>query len=123
MARTILVADDHEDIRALVCMTLEAEDVRILEAGSGEQAVAVASDQQPDLVLLDVSMPGGIDGVEACRRLRADPRTAGAKVIMLTAAARDQDRQRALEAGANGYFVKPFSPLDLLNRIYSEFGR
>lgn len=119
---TILIADDHADIRLLVRMTLLNDHFELLEARSGEEVLDLARNCPPSVVLLDISMPGGIDGVETCRRLRAEPATATTKVIMLTAAGQDADRARANHAGADGYFVKPFSPVQLLDAIYDALG-
>jgi DNA-binding response OmpR family regulator len=110
---TVLIADDEPYIRALVRATLEDERLRILEAEDGVAAVALADAEPPDLVLLDVHMPG-LDGFEVCRRLRSDPRFAGTKIVMVTAAAQAADEARGLAAGANQYLTKPFSPVRLL---------
>lgn len=116
----ILIADDQDDIRALVRITLGEDDFAIIEAASGEDALALARAAQPDIILLDVWMPPGIDGFEVCRQLRQASPEKLPKIIMLTAAGREQDRRRATEVGADGYFVKPFSPLALLDRVYQE---
>lgn len=109
---TVLVADDEATIVELVRFTLEDDRVRVLEAADGHGALAVARAARPDLVLLDVRMPG-IDGVEVCRRLRREPGLEHTRIVMLTAAAQAADRQRALRAGADDYLTKPFSPLAL----------
>ena len=85
-------------------------------AGNGEEAVALAREQRPTLILLDVRMPR-MSGVEACRALRADPATAGATIVMLTAMGQDEDIQFGYEAGADDYFLKPFKPSELLERV------
>jgi CheY-like chemotaxis protein len=113
---TILIADDEPHITTLVRVTLEDERVRVLEAGSGEEALDLVDSVRPDLLLLDVNMPG-IDGLEVCRRLRADPRHADTKIVMLTAAAQAADRARGREAGADEYLTKPFSPIRLLSVV------
>jgi len=115
--KTILIVDDRPEVRELVATTLEIEDYRILEAGNGQEAVAVARREVPDLILMDVMMPGDIDGLEATRSLKQDPRTAGCVILMLTAKGQVYDRQAGKDAGADGYFVKPFSPLELLRKV------
>ncbi len=113
---TILIADDEPHITALVRVTLEDDRVRIVEASTGEEALDLLETVQPDVVLLDVNMPG-IDGFEVCRRLRADPRYAETKVVMLTAAAQAADRARGRAVGADEYLTKPFSPIRLLSVV------
>ena len=112
----ILIADDESSVTELVRMTLEDEHVRVVVAADGVTAVALASEILPSLILLDVNMPGW-DGIEVCRRLRADGRFAATPIVMLTAAARAEDVRRGLEAGATEYLTKPFSPVRLLTRV------
>jgi DNA-binding response OmpR family regulator len=100
----------------LVRVTLEDERVRVIAAGDGVTALALAGEIHPDLVLLDVNMPG-YDGVEVCRRLRGDARFERTPIVMLTAAARPEDVRRGLEAGATEYLTKPFSPVRLLTLV------
>jgi CheY-like chemotaxis protein len=108
----LLVADDEPSIRALVRVTLELDGHTILEASDGIEALASARGEHPRLVLLDIMMPG-LDGLQVCRTLKADPSTADIVVIMLTAQAQQRDRDRGVAAGADDYVTKPFSPLDL----------
>jgi len=116
--KKILIVDDHADIRRLIRMTLEFEDYDIREAADGEAALEMAREHQPDLVLLDVMMPGEINGLEVCRRLRAvEGAGAGLRVIMLSARGQASDREAGLHAGADTYLVKPFSPLQLISCI------
>lgn len=116
--KKILIVDDHADIRRLIRMTLEFEDYDVREAADGEAALAQARDFQPDLVLLDVMMPGAINGLDVCRRLRAERAAAeGPRVIMLSARGQASDREAGLQAGADTYLVKPFSPLQLISCI------
>jgi diguanylate cyclase (GGDEF)-like protein len=119
---TILVVDDDPDIARFVeiNMRLEGFDVRI--ARDGEEALAAVADELPDLVLLDVMMPR-IDGVEVCRRLRADPATAHLPVIMLTAKSLSADKVVGLTAGADDYLIKPFDTLELVARVRSTLRR
>ena len=118
--RKLMIADDEEGVRSLVRMTLEADSYEIYEARDADETLAVARDRQPDLVFLDVMMPG-ISGFEVCRTLKTDPRTAGIKIVMLTAQAQEQDREEGLAAGADDYFTKPFSPVALLNKVEEVF--
>jgi DNA-binding response OmpR family regulator len=115
---TILVVDDEPPILELVRYTLEDEQIRVLEAADGLQALEAALAARPDLILLDVQMPR-LDGLEVCRRLRADPSLAGTRIVMLTAAGQDADRARGLAAGADEYLTKPFSPLALFTLVRS----
>ena len=104
-------------------MATTLEDVagfELTEAADGLEAIAVASRDRPELVLLDIDMPR-MDGLETCRRLRAEPATADATVVMLTAAAGDAAERSAEEAGADLFLTKPFSPLELL-RLVNELG-
>jgi DNA-binding response OmpR family regulator len=112
----VLIADDEDSALELVRVTLEDERVRVVAAHDGVAALALADEIAPDLVLLDVNMPGH-DGVEVCRRLRADARFARTPIVMLTAAARPEDVRRGLEAGATEYLTKPFSPVRLLTLV------
>ena len=115
---TILVVDDEPPILELVRYTLEDEQIRVLEAADGVQALQVAHAARPDLILLDVQMPR-LDGLEVCRRLRADTALGGTRIVMLTAAGQDADRARGLAAGADDYLTKPFSPLALFTLVRS----
>ncbi len=121
--KKILIVDDQPDIRELVSVTLEIGPYKILTAENGNQALAVARAELPDLMLLDIQMPGGtLDGLEVCRALKSDPRTKQIYIIMLTAKGQDWDKQAGQNAGANDYFVKPFSPLALMNKVESIVG-
>ncbi len=117
MSRTVLVVDDDPFIRKLVATTLEdVADFELHEAADGVQALAVARREQPAIVFLDVDMPR-LDGIDACRQLRADPATRAATIVMLTAAHGDQVERLSEEAGADLFLTKPFSPLDLLRLV------
>ncbi len=114
--RKLLIADDEDGIRSLVRMTLEADSYEILEARDSDEALALAREHRPELMFLDVMMPGG-SGFDVCRELKADPATAGITIIMLTAQAQERDRELGVEAGADDYFTKPFSPVGLLYKV------
>jgi DNA-binding response OmpR family regulator len=111
----ILIVEDHADIRRLIRMTLEFEPVEIHEAPDAQAGFAAAQALLPDLVLLDVMMPGAMNGLDLCRALRADARLASVPVVMLSARGHARDLQAGLEAGATAYLVKPFSPMELLD--------
>jgi DNA-binding response OmpR family regulator len=102
----------------LIGTTLGTEDFDVLHAVDGEEALRIARLQRPELVLLDVNMPK-LDGFQVCRSLKTDPETSGIKVVMITARGTDVDRARGREAGADDYFIKPFSPIQLLNKVYA----
>jgi CheY-like chemotaxis protein len=113
---TVLIADDEPTVVELVRVTLEDNRVRVVAAHDGATALDLAGAFNPDLILLDVDMPE-IDGLEVCRRLRCDPRSSRTTIVMLTAAAQQDDIARGLAAGANEYLTKPFSPLTLLSLL------
>jgi len=116
--KKILIVDDQPHIRDLVATTLRIGTYHILQAGSGPEAIQLARREKPDMILLDVMMSeGGMDGFEVCRRLKADQETRQSFIIMLTARGQNRDVQEGLAAGANDYFVKPFSPLDLMMKV------
>ena len=117
MTRTILIVDDDPAIRKLIATTLEdVAGYRLEEAANGAQAVERAVAARPEIVFLDVEMPQ-LNGIEACRRLRSDPTTAGATIVMLTGASGPKAERGALEAGADLFLTKPFSPLHLLRLV------
>lgn len=113
----ILVVDDKEEVRELVAVTLEIGAYQILTAENGQQALETAQNELPDLMLLDVQMPGGLDGLDVCRKLKSDQKTKQIHIIMLTAKGQDWDKQAGFDAGADDYFVKPFSPLGLIEKV------
>ena len=112
----VLVAEDDPLLVALLRATFRGTDLRLLEATTGNEALAVARAERPDLVLLDLGLPG-LDGHEVCRLLKGDPATAGIPVLMLTARTGPEDRQRAADVGADGYVTKPFSPRALVSTV------
>jgi two-component system chemotaxis response regulator CheY len=115
--RAVLIVDDDPFIRKLIMTTLEGvAEFELHEASDGVQAVEAARREPPRLVFLDIDMPR-MDGIEACRQMRAEPAMAGAKIVMLTATAEDSARVRARDAGADFFLTKPFSPLDLLRLV------
>ena len=119
----VLVVEDNEKNMKLFRDVLLAAGYRTLEATTGEEAVAVAAEHCPDLVLMDIQLPD-IDGIEALGRLRADGRTASLPVLALTAQAMEGDRERFLAAGFDGYLSKPVNVVDLVATVarYCEDG-
>lgn len=115
--KKILVVDDQQQVRELVEVTLRDENYLVLQARSGEEAVKTARKEKPELIIMDIMMPGKIDGLEAMRIIKKSPETKECKVIMLTAKGQDADIEKGYQAGAEGYFVKPFSPLDLIKKV------
>jgi phosphate regulon transcriptional regulator PhoB len=122
MRQEILVVEDEPDIRALVVLHLEREGFRCRTAASGPDALREAKARRPDLIVLDLMLPG-LGGLEVCRRLRSDRETAGVPIIMLTAKADEVDRVVGLELGADDYVVKPFSPKELVARARAVLRR
>jgi CheY-like chemotaxis protein len=122
VSRSVLIVDDDPSIRKLVVTTLEdVAEFELIEASNGQEAVELARGEPPELVFLDIDMPV-MNGYEACRGLRADPKTAQATIVMLTAAAGAEAEREAEEAGADLFLTKPFSPLKLLNLV-SDLGK
>ena len=118
MKRKALIVDDQADIRKLIMMTMECEDFDLFESDNGEDALHTAQKLRPKLVLLDVMMPGALDGYQVCEKIKADPILGGmTKVILLTARGQKTDIERGHEAGCDAYLVKPFSPIELLDTI------
>jgi CheY-like chemotaxis protein len=120
--RAVLVVDDDPFVRKLIATTLEdVAEFDLHEAADGVEALEVARRSRPSLVFLDVDMPR-LDGIDACRRLRAEEETTETTIVMLTAAHGDAVERQAEEAGADLFLTKPFSPLDLL-RLVDGLGR
>lgn len=115
--KKILIADDRSETRELVRVTLAEEEYEIFEARDGSEALQTVRRIKPDLLVLDVMMPGDLDGYQVCRLIKEDEDTCGTVVIMLTAKGQDVDRGRGFQCGADGYFTKPFSPLQLLKKV------
>lgn len=113
---TLLIADDEPTNLQVLRQILQA-DHRLLFAKDGAKAVELAQSEKPDLILLDVMMPGSMDGLELCRRLRQHAALHAIPVILLTARSQQRDIEIGFEAGANAYLTKPFSPMELLDRI------
>jgi len=115
--KKILIVDDEEKVRKLVEVTLSVGDLEILHASSGDEALKITREAKPDIILLDIMMPGGLDGFDVCKLLKKDPDTKDIYIIMLTAKGQQVDREKGLALGADDYFVKPFSPMELMDKL------
>lgn len=117
----VLIADDEHNIRHILDFSLHAEGFDVIAAHNGEDAFEMAVSQAPDLIILDVMMPGQ-GGIETCRALKEDRRTADIPVLLLTARTSRSDRDEGLAAGANDYITKPFSPQKLVATVQAILG-
>jgi len=113
----ILVVEDQDSIRRMIEALIQARGYDVTAVASGTKAIDVAMTHPPDLVLLDLMLPGQYDGFEVCRRLRGDPSTSKVPVVVISALDDDNSRARATQAGATAYYTKPFSPIALLKEI------
>jgi DNA-binding response OmpR family regulator len=121
MTRVLLV-DDHSDIRRLVRITL-GKAFEVLEAEDGLSALDIARRQKPALIVLDIMMPGELDGLQVLAAIKADPALINTKIIMVTARGQAQDYDHGMKLGADAYFIKPFSPLQLVASIKEILAR
>jgi len=115
-SQSILVVEDEPDIRKLVQYNLAQERFKVLEAEDGEQALKILQREKPNLVILDLMLPG-LSGLELCKLLRDRPQTAQLPILMLTAKAGEADKVVGLEMGADDYLAKPFSPREMVARV------
>lgn len=115
--KKILIVDDRIEPRELVEVALRSGRYQLLQAENGAKAIAIAREEKPDLIIMDVMMPGIINGLEATRALKNDPETNDITILMLTVKAQGEDRKKGLDAGAAGYLSKPFSPLELIKKV------
>ncbi|MEZ4223977.1 MAG: response regulator [Polyangiaceae bacterium] len=113
----ILVVEDQDSIRRMIEALVQARGYAVTAVANGAKAIDVATTDPPDLVLLDLMLPGQYDGFEVCQRLRSDPTTRTLPVVIISALDDPESRARAAEAGANAYYTKPFSPIALLKEI------
>jgi two-component system phosphate regulon response regulator PhoB len=120
--QSVLVVEDEEDIRELVSYNLLKEGYQVAGVASGEDALAAVEAKPPDLILLDLMLPG-LDGMSVCRKLKGNPQTASIPVVMLTAKGEEADIVAGLNMGADDYVTKPFSPKVLLARVRAVFRR
>ncbi len=115
--KKVLIIEDHADIRKLLRMTLEFEDYDIYEASNGDRGLTLAKEIIPDVMLVDVMMPGRLNGLDVCRHAKSDHTLQGTSVVMLTARSQSSDRAAGMAAGADDYLVKPFSTLQVLETL------
>ncbi len=115
--KRVLIVEDQADIRKLIRMTLEFDNYEIHEASEGAGGLRAAHALRPDIVLLDVMMPGELDGLQVCKAIKSDAALASTRVVLLTARGQARDREQGAQAGADEYLVKPFSPLQLIDTI------
>lgn len=120
--KTILVVDDHAVVRKLVRVTFDLNPYQVIETDNGSDALKLARQHRPDVILLDISLPGGPDGLEVCRRLKADETTRDAAVIILSARTFKHEIEAGYAAGADDYVVKPFSPDALIEKVSALLG-
>ena len=116
MSRLILVVEDQEDNRRILRDLLASAGYEMIEAITGEEGVALAAARRPDLILMDIQLPG-LDGYEATRRIKGDPALRASPIIVVTSYALSGDDRKAFEAGCDAYVTKPFSPRQLLAKI------
>lgn len=122
MKKLILVVDDQADIRKLITLTLDYGAFEVHEASNGSTALRMVEALKPDLVLLDVMMPGELDGYAVCARIKADTQTHTPSVILLTARSQSADRAEGESVGCDAYLTKPFSPLQLIEIVELMLG-
>jgi CheY-like chemotaxis protein len=113
----ILVVEDQDSIRRMIEALVQARGYAVTAVSSGAKAIDVAMTDTPDIVLLDLNLPGQYDGFDVCQRLRSDPATRLVPVVIISAMDDDESRARATAAGATAYYTKPFSPIALLKEI------
>ena len=116
MSKRILVVEDQEDNRRIMTDLLDNAGYDVIHAVTGYEGVTMAETQRPDLILMDIQLPG-IDGYEATRRIKAEASLSHIPIIIVTSYALSGDEQKAIEAGGDAYYAKPFSPRELLRRI------
>jgi len=121
--KKILVVDDKEDARGLVKEVLGLRGYEVVEARTGEDAISMAQRELPDLILMDIRLPGGIDGLEATRRIKALPRVAHIPILAMTASVRPEDERRTLDAGCSGFVRKPIDIDELPRQVAEHIAR
>lgn len=121
-AKRLLLIDDEPAVQTLVRLVLEGEGWQVLVARDGLQGLALAREQHPDVILLDVALPD-VSGLEVCRQLKADPSTSAIPIAMLTAMAQETDRRSAMALGADDYVTKPWRPAALMTKVASMLER
>lgn len=117
MNKIILVIEDQPEIRKLICMTMDYDGFEVHESDNGDSGLKMIKALRPGVVLLDVMMPGSIDGFQVCERVRADPEIAHTPIVMLTARGQQSDILTGRSVGCDEYLTKPFSPLQLIEIV------
>lgn len=117
--RRVLIVEDQSDLRMLIRLALEPLGAEMQEAANGMEALVAVRAFKPDVVILDVMLPGGIDGYQICQAIKQDPLTRSTRVIMVSARGQKSDIEKGYQAQADSYMVKPFSPLELLREVES----
>lgn len=117
MNTRVLIVDDQGDLRKLVRLTLDTGNYELHEAENSAGALDMVERIRPDIMILDVMMPGGMDGLELCHKIKTNPDNANIKIFLLTARGQKSDIEKGLNAGADGYLLKPFSPLQLIETV------
>jgi len=117
MTPKVLLVDDNADVRNLLRLTLSFDDYELREADSGVSALEIIYDWHPDIVLLDIMMPGEKDGLQVCREVKQDPALKDVFIAILTARGQKKDIENGESAGADSYLTKPFSPMDLAEKV------
>ncbi len=113
----ILVVEDQDSIRRMIEALVQARGYSVTAVGTGSKALDIALTDPPDLILLDLMLPGQFDGFEVCKRIRSESATAAIPVVVISALDDEESKNRAVQAGATAYYTKPFSPLALLKEI------
>jgi len=120
--KKILIVEDQPEVCRLLEIVLRQQGRQLLFAENGERGLELARQSSPDLILLDLMMPGEMDGYDVARLLKASPETASVHIIVMTAKVREEDRRQAFAAGADDYITKPFDVLDLKGRVERVLG-
>jgi two-component system phosphate regulon response regulator PhoB len=118
----ILLVEDNAELQALMRLTLDGGEHEIHLASDGQQATHIARSIRPDLMVLDVMMPGAMDGIQVCEWVRSQPELRHTRIIFVTARGQEEDIQLGLRAGGDAYLVKPFSPLELIEKATQLLG-
>ena len=117
VTKRVLIVDDHMELRKLVRMTLDYDGYEIHEAENGDRALEMVGELRPDVLVLDVMMPGSLDGYQVCEAVKSDPTLTSVNVILLTARGQQRDLVQGAKVKADSYLVKPFSPLELIDTV------
>ena len=122
MSKRVLVVEDHEENRRIVRLLLGSAGIEMIEAATGEEGVSKAEQERPDLILMDIQLPG-LDGYEATRRIKSNPALRHIPIIVVTSYALSGDDVKAFEAGCDAYVTKPFVPRELLAKVREFLGK